>query len=165
MHVVMDGSWIQFGPAGRGSDDWGTGASGPPSTEDRLKGDWNELLASNKVEERPEAMLYVVIVTGSLLVLAGIAFFVYRICFRAKENTAKVITLDFDDADGTAEFLSTLEESDGTEDGNDGVFLMVYLPAPYEKTLTKIARAASTSSSHNDVEIVQLHTETSTDQE
>lgn len=128
------------------------------------QGYWNEL-TSNKVEERPEATLYVVIVMGSLLVLAGIAFFVYKRCFRVKESTAKVITLDFDDADGTAEFLSTLEEGDGIEDGNDGVFLMVYLPAPYEKTLTKIARAASTSSSHNDMETVQLHTETSTDQE
>ncbi len=69
------------------------------------QGYWNEL-ASNKVEERPEAMLYVVIVTGSLLFLAGIAFFVYKRCFRGKKNTAEVITLDFDDADGTAEFLS-----------------------------------------------------------
>ncbi len=37
MRVLMDSSWIQFGPAGRGSDDWGTGAAAPPSTEDRLK--------------------------------------------------------------------------------------------------------------------------------
>lgn len=128
------------------------------------QGYWNEL-TSNKVEDRPEVTLYVVIVTGSLLFLGGIAIFIYKRCFRVKENTSKVITLDFDDANGTAEFLSTLEEGDGAEDGNDGVFLMVYLPAPYEKTLTKIARVASSSSSHNDVEIVQLHTENSNDQE
>lgn len=35
----------------------------------------------------------------------------------------------------------------------DGVFLMVYLPSPYEQTLTRIARAASTSSS-KDVELL-----------
>lgn len=128
------------------------------------QGYWNEL-ASNKVEERAEVTLCVVIITGSLLFLIGIALFVYKRCFRVKENTTKVITLDFDDANGTAEFLSTLEEEDGAENGNDGVFLMVYLPAPYEKTLTKIARAASTSSSHNGVEIVELDTENSTVQE
>ncbi|XP_067278292.1 small integral membrane protein 28-like [Pseudorasbora parva] len=160
MRVLMDSSWIQFGPAGRGSYDWVAGASAPPSTENRLKGYWNEL-TSGKVEERAEVTLIVVIMTGSLLFLTGIVFFVYKRCSRVKENTAKVITLDFDDADGTAEFLSTLEEGDGTEEGNDGVFLMVYLPAPYEKTLTKIARVASTSSSHNDVEIVESDTESS----
>ncbi|XP_048061802.1 small integral membrane protein 28-like [Megalobrama amblycephala] len=164
MRVLMDSSWIQFGPAGRGSYDWVAGASASPSTENRLKGYWNEL-ASNKVGERAEETLYVAIITGSLLFLIGIALFVYRRCFRVKENTAKVITLDFDDANGTAEFLSTLEEGDRAEEESDGVFLMVYLPAPYEKTLTKIARAASTSSSHNEVEIVELDTENSTDQE
>ena len=30
---------------------------------------------------------------------------------------------------------------------NDGVFLMVYLPAPYEQSLTQLARAASITSS------------------
>ncbi|KAK2896368.1 hypothetical protein Q8A67_010856 [Cirrhinus molitorella] len=163
MRVLMNSSWIQFGPAGRGSYDWGTGASTPSSTENRLKGYWNEL-TSSKVEDRPEVTLDVVIVTASLLFLGGIAIFIYKRCFRVRQNTTEVITLDFDDTDGTAEFLSTLEERDGAEEGNDGVFLMVYLPAPYEKTLTKIARAASSSSSHNDVEIVQLHTENSNDQ-
>ncbi len=100
------------------------------------QGSWTEL-ASNKVEERPELTLYVIIATGSLLFLAGIAFFVYKRCFRGKENTAKVISLDFDDADGTAEFLSTLEEEDGAEDGNDGVFLMVYLPGPIRENSHK----------------------------
>ncbi|KAK7148105.1 hypothetical protein R3I93_012430 [Phoxinus phoxinus] len=160
MRVLLDSSWIQFGPAGRGSYDWVAGASAPPPAEDRLKGYWNEL-TSNKVEERAEVTLYVAITTGSLLFLMGFVFFVYKRCFRVEENTTKVITLD-----GTAEFLSTLEEGDRTEDGNDGVFLMVYLPAPYEKTLTKIARAASTSSSHTELEIAELHTENSnSDQE
>ncbi|XP_077080018.1 uncharacterized protein smim28 [Siphateles boraxobius] len=160
MRVLLNSSWIQFGPAGRGSYDWVAGASAPPSTEDRLKGYWNEL-TSHKAEERAEVTLYVAITTGSLLFLMGFVFFVYKRCFRVKEeNTTKVITLD-----GTAEFLSTLEEGDRTEDGNDGVFLMVYLPAPYEKTLTKIARAASTSSSHNELEIEELITENSSDQE
>lgn len=37
MRVLMDSSWIQFGPAGRGSYDWVAGASASPSTENRLK--------------------------------------------------------------------------------------------------------------------------------
>jgi len=123
------------------------------------QGYWYEL-TSNKVEERAEVTIYVAIITGSLLFLMGFVFFAYKRCFRVKENTTKVITLD-----GTAEFLSTLEEGDRAEDGTDGVFLMVYLAAPYEETLTKIARAASTSGSHNDLEIEEIHTENSSDQE
>lgn len=123
------------------------------------QGYWNEL-TSSKVEEKAEVTLYVAITTGSLLFLLGFVFFVYKRCSRAKETTTTVITLD-----GTAEFLSTLEEGDRSEDGNDGVFLMVYLPAPYEQTLTKIARAASTSGSHTELEIEELDTENSSDQE
>jgi len=37
MRVLLDSSWIQFGPAGRGSYDWVAGSSASPSAEDRLK--------------------------------------------------------------------------------------------------------------------------------
>lgn len=46
---------------------------------------------------------------------------------------------------------SPLPSSGSEQDVNDGVFLMVYLPPPYEQTLTRIARAASMSSKEGDV--------------
>lgn len=46
---------------------------------------------------------------------------------------------------------SPLPSSGSEQDVNDGVFLMVYLPPPYEQTLTRIARAASMSSRDGDV--------------
>ncbi|TRY85633.1 hypothetical protein DNTS_008794 [Danionella cerebrum] len=152
----MDNSWIQFGPAGRGSYDWDTGASAPPpSPGNRLQGFWNEP-SSIKPDERTQATPYVLTVVGSLLVLGGIIFFIYRRCFRAEETSGKVITLNLEDAEGTAEVLSSLEDS---EEANDGVFLMVYLSPPYEQTLSRIARAASSSSSHNDDHIVEISAE------
>lgn len=50
---------------------------------------------------------------------------------------------------GVVGFLSwRLPNSSSEQDAADGgVFLMVCLPSPYEPTLTRIARAASTSSS------------------
>ena len=63
---------------------------------------------------------------------------------------------DLQDPERNCELLSSLRRSRGQhqlpsssseQDVTDGVFLMVYLPSPYEHTLTRIARAASTSSS------------------
>ncbi|XP_051503451.1 small integral membrane protein 28-like [Myxocyprinus asiaticus] len=165
MRVLLDtveSSWIQFGPAGRDSYDWVAGTSAPPLTDNHLQGDWSEL-TSNKVKERMEITLYVVILAGSLLFLTVMAFLVYKGCSKIKKNTSSVIQLDFQDADSSAEFLSSLEEQEASEEGSDGLLLMVYLPAPYEKTLTRIARAASISSTRNDAEIVELD-ENSADQ-
>lgn len=68
---------------------------------------------------------------------------------------ANVIALeDLQDPERNCELLSSIRRSrrehqlpSSSSDQEDGVFLMVYLPSPYEQTLTRIARAASTSSS------------------
>lgn len=69
---------------------------------------------------------------------------------------------DLQDPERNCELLSSirrsreqhqLPSSSSEQDVTDGVFLMVYLPSPYEQTLTRIARAASTSSS-KDVELL-----------
>lgn len=76
---------------------------------------------------------------------------------------ANVIALEeLQDPERNCELLSSLRRSRGQhqlpsssseQDVTDGVFLMVYLPSPYEQTLTRIARAASTSSS-KDMELL-----------
>lgn len=74
---------------------------------------------------------------------------------------ANVIALeDLQDPERNCELLSSIRRSrrehqlpSSSSDQDDGVFLMVYLPSPYEQTLTRIARAASTSSS-KDLELL-----------
>ncbi|XP_059186725.1 small integral membrane protein 28-like [Centropristis striata] len=153
MRVLLESSWMRFGPAGRGSYDWVTG---PPPTQEKQGHNWNELVEDGKME----LVLYVVVPVASVLLLALLAGLVYRRCSRSKLSLANIIALDLEDAEGSAEFLSSLtrnaeRHTSTSSDGSDGVFVMVYLPPPYEETLTKITRAASLSSS-KDVESIKI---------
>ncbi|KAF4118300.1 hypothetical protein G5714_000351 [Onychostoma macrolepis] len=75
-------------------------------------------------------------------------------------RTGNIIALDLQDPERNAEILSSLTGNaerlnSSSSDLSDGVFLMVYLPPPYEDTLTKITRAASLSSG-KDVESIKI---------
>lgn len=105
-------------------------------------------------ERRSELVVYVVLPVSSVLVLALVAGLVYRRCSRTKLSLANIIALDLEDAESSAEILSSLtrnveRHTSTSSDGSDGVFVMVYLPPPYEETLTKFTRAASLSSSRD----------------
>lgn len=107
------------------------------------------------------SVTYIVIASISFLVLfiSILGFVVCRrrrgFSFNGKLGLANVIALeDLQDPERNCELLSSLRSNRGPlpsssseQDVTDGVFLMVYLPSPYEQTLTRIARAASTSSS------------------
>ena len=115
------------------------------------------------------SITYIAIATASfLLIFFSVLGFI--ICRRrrgfsvdGKLDLANVIALeDLQDPERNCELLSSLRRNRGQsqisscsseQDVTDGVFLMVYLPSPYEQTLTRIARAASTSSS-KDVELL-----------
>lgn len=115
------------------------------------------------------ATTYVAIATISvlLLFLSALGFLMWRrrrgFSLSGKLGLANVIALeDLQDPERNCELLSSirrsrrehqLPSSSSDQDVTDGVFLMVYLPSPYEQTLTRIARAASTSSS-KDVELL-----------
>lgn len=115
------------------------------------------------------SIAYITIATVSvlLLFLSALGFMLWRrrrgFSFNGKLGLANVIALeDLQDPERNCELLSSLRRSrehhqlpssSSEQDVTDGVFLMVYLPSPYEQTLTRIARAASTSSSH-DVELL-----------
>lgn len=107
-------------------------------------------------DRRSELVVYVVLPVISILLLALVVILTYRRCCRSKLTLANVIALDLQDP----EFLSSLtrnaeRHTSTSSDGSDGVFVMVYLPPPYEETLTKITRAASLSSS-KDVESIKI---------
>ncbi|KAI5625925.1 hypothetical protein C0J50_14479 [Silurus asotus] len=151
---------MKFGPAGRGSYDWMAGSSTPPPEEKQLQGyQWNELLSDQDV--KTELVLYVVLPLVLLFIFCLTAFVVYQRCSsRNKLGLANIIALDLQDADGGAEILASLtanaERLNSTSsDTSDGVFLMVYLPPPFEETLTKITRAASLTSG-KDVESIKM---------
>ncbi|CAK6978630.1 small integral membrane protein 28-like [Scomber scombrus] len=151
MRVLLDSSWMRFGPAG--SYDWVTGS---PSTQEKQGYNWNDLGEDRK----PELVIYVVLPIVSVLLLALMVGLVYRRCSRSKLSLANIIALDLEDAESSAEFLSSLtrnaeRHTSTSSDGSDGVFVMVYLPPPYEHTLTKITRAASLSSS-KDAESIKI---------
>ncbi|XP_029949369.1 small integral membrane protein 28 [Salarias fasciatus] len=155
MRALLESSWMKFGPAGRGSYDWVTG---PPSTQEKPGFKWNELQAGD--DRKSELAVYIVLPVVSVLLLALLLGLVYRRCSRSKLSLAGVIALDLQDAESSAEFLSSLtrnaeRHTSTSSDGSDGVFVMVYLPPPYEETLTKITRAASLSSS-KDVESIKI---------
>ncbi|AWP05014.1 Hypothetical protein SMAX5B_021287 [Scophthalmus maximus] len=156
MRRLLDSSWMKFGPAGRGSYDWVTGS---PSTPEKQGHNWNELdLAEDR---RSELVVYVVLPVVSVLLVALLLGLVYRRWSRSgKLSLANVIALDLPDTESSAEFLCSLtrnasRHTSTSSDGSDGVFVMVYLPPPYEETLTKITRAASLSSS-KDVESMKI---------
>ncbi|XP_029905489.1 small integral membrane protein 28 [Myripristis murdjan] len=159
MRVLLESSWMKFGPAGRGTYDWVTGSPSPPTLEKQLQGyNWNQLDPSE--DRKSELLIYVVLPTVSVLLLALLVILVYRRCSRSKLTLANIIALDLQDAESSAEFLSSLtynaeRHTSTSSDGSDGVFLMVYLPPPYEETLTKITRAASLTSS-KDIESIKI---------
>ncbi|KAG5278432.1 hypothetical protein AALO_G00098930 [Alosa alosa] len=159
MRTLKESSWMKFGPAGRGTYDWVTGAPSPPPLEKQLQGyHWNEL--SNNEDTSSEIILYIVLSATTLLALCILVLLLYRGCSRSKLSLANVIALDFQDAESGVEILSSLtgksERLPSTSsDVSDGVFLMVYLPPPYEETLTKITRAASLTSS-KDVDFMKI---------
>lgn len=117
-----------------------------------------------------KAIAYITVGTVSfvLLFLSLLFFLVWRrrrgFSLDGKLGLANVIALeDLQDPERNCELLSSirrsrrehqLPSSSSEQDVTDGVFLMVYLPSPYEQTLTRIARAASTSSSCKDVELL-----------
>lgn len=117
---------------------------------------WNDLGEDRK----SELVMYVLLPVVSVLLLALLLGLVYRRCSRSKLSLANIIALDLEDAESSAEFLSSLtrnaeRHTSTSSDGSDGVFVMVYLPPPYEDTLTKITRAASLSSS-KDAESIKI---------
>ncbi|XP_077379634.1 small integral membrane protein 28 [Festucalex cinctus] len=159
MRGLLESSWRRFGPAGRGSYDWLTPA--PPSAREQQGFNWNDLDDDRKYE----LLLYALLpATALLLLLALLAAALWRRCRRSsasKMGLANVIaTLDLQDAEsgggGTDLLLSSLSRHASTSSaGSDGVFVMVYLPPPYEETLSKITRAASLASS-KDAESVKI---------
>ncbi|KAM9857127.1 uncharacterized protein smim28 [Aulostomus maculatus] len=153
MRGLLESSWMRFGPAGRASYDWVTAA---PSTQDKQGYNWSDL----GEERKSELLLYVVLPSVSVLLLALLVGFVFRWWSRSKFSLASIIALDLQDAESSAEFLSSLtrnaeRHTSTSSSGSDGVFVMVYLPPPYEETLTKITRAASLSSS-KDTESIRI---------
>ncbi|KAM8771876.1 small integral membrane protein 28 isoform 2-T5 [Acanthopagrus schlegelii] len=155
MRALLESSWMRFGPAGRGSYDWVTGS--PPTLQKQGQNP-NELDLGE--DRKSELVVYVVLPVVSVLLLALLAGFIYLRCSRSKLSLADIIALDLQDAESSAEFLCSLtrnaeRHTSTSSDGSDGVFVMVYLPPPYEETLTKITRAASLSSS-KDAESIKI---------
>lgn len=105
-------------------------------------------------------VLYICLPIFSIFLLVLMVGLIYHFCFRRKLSHANIIALDFQDGDCNAEFLASLtrnalRHTSTSSDGSDEVFVMVYLPPPYEETLTKITRPASLSSS-KDVESIKI---------
>lgn len=159
MRTLLDSSWMKFGPAGRGSYDWVAGSPSPPALEKQVAGyHWNELNPGE--ESGAELLVYIFLPVLCLLVLGLLALLVYRSCSHSKLSLASLLALDLQDAESSAQFLSSLtgngeRHTSTCSDMSDGVFLMVYLPPPYEETLTQITRAASLTSS-KDAESIRI---------
>ncbi|KAM6915907.1 uncharacterized protein FYW49_009010 [Xenentodon cancila] len=163
MRSLLESSWMRFGPAGRDSLDWSTVPSALPSTDRQATGQ-----SSGEAILSFGSITYIAIATSSFLLLffSILSFVICRrrrgISLDGKLDLTNVIALeDLQDPERNCELLSSLRRNRGQhplssssseQDVTDGVFLMVYLPSPYEQTLTRIARAASTSSS-KDVEL------------
>ncbi|TSK18028.1 Small integral membrane protein 28 [Bagarius yarrelli] len=159
MSKSPESSWMKFGPAGRGSYDWMAGASSAPLEEKQLQVyHWNELLTEQDV--KTEIILYIILPMVLLFIFCLTAFLIYQRCSRSKLGLANIIALDLYETDSSAEILASLtanaeRHNSSSSDTTDGVLLMVYLPPPYEETLTKITRAASLSSG-KDVECIKI---------
>ncbi|KAM7385213.1 hypothetical protein PAMP_001307 [Pampus punctatissimus] len=165
MRSLLESSWMKFGPAGRDSLDWSPGPSALPSTDRQAPGHQS----SGEAIISAGSIAYITIATVSFLFLflSALGFLIWRrrrgFSFSGKLGLANVIALeDLQDPERNCELLSSIRRSreqhqlptsSSEQDVTDGVFLMVYLPSPYEQTLTRIARAASTSSS-KDVELL-----------
>ncbi|KAM4599539.1 uncharacterized protein V3H82_005581 [Fundulus diaphanus] len=162
MRSLLESSWMRFGPAGRDSLDWSTVPSPLPSTDRQAggQGSGESIISAGSIT-------YIAIASASFLLLF-VSILGFLICRRrrgfhldGKLDLANVFDLeDLQDPERNCELLSSLRRGRGQlpstgseQDVSDGVFLMVYLPSPYEQTLTRIARAASTSSS-KDVELL-----------
>ncbi|XP_028978061.1 small integral membrane protein 28 [Esox lucius] len=158
MRTLLESSWMRFGPAGRASIDWVTGSPSPPTVERQLQGyRWDELNPDQK--GKSELNLYVVLSVATLLVVSLLVLMGYRRCTSRKLSLAQLISLDLQDAESSAQFLTSVtgrgeRHTSTCSDTSDGVFLMVYLPPPYEETLTKISRAGSLTSG-KDIETVK----------
>ncbi|KAM8859054.1 uncharacterized protein smim28 [Spinachia spinachia] len=161
MRSLLESSWMKFGPAGRDSLDWSPGPSALPFPSGQAAGQ-----SSGEAIISAASITVITVATVSLLLLlllllGGLGLLMWRrrrgLSFSSKLGLANVIALeDLQDPERNCELLSSIRRSQrhrvpsasSEQDPSDGVFLMVYLPSPYEHTLTRIARAASTSSSH-----------------
>lgn len=119
---------------------------------------WDEL--STDQDANTEIVLYVILPFVLLFIFCLTAFLIFRRCSRRKLSLSNIIALGLHDVDSSAEVLASLtanaERLNSTSsDTSEGVFLMVYLPPPYEETLTKITRAASLTSG-KDVESIKM---------
>ncbi|XP_051775199.1 small integral membrane protein 28-like [Erpetoichthys calabaricus] len=146
MWKLLESSWMKFGPAGRGAYDWVTGAP-PPLMEKQLQDEqWNEFPVHGDSEV--EIIFYFVLPTASLLLIGILAFLLYQRCGHRKTCPSNIVTVDLqEDGTSAADPLAVLtaESEQCPFDGShtEGVFLMVYLPPPYEKTVTKISKVGS----------------------
>ncbi|XP_077427404.1 small integral membrane protein 28 [Vanacampus margaritifer] len=153
MRGLLESSWRRFGPAGRGSYDWVTPA---PSAREQQGFNWND-------DRKYELWLYVVLPAAAVLLLVLLA--AAAVWWRCRSSVSKlglanVMALDLQDAESAADLLSSLSRgaerhASTSSAGSDGVFVMVYLPPPYEETLSKITRAASLGSS-KDAESIKM---------
>ncbi|KAM4750909.1 uncharacterized protein smim28 [Anableps anableps] len=155
MRMLLDSSWMRFGPAGDGLDDWVTGRL---TAQEQQSNDWPDMELEE--DRSSELALYICLPVVSIFLLVLLVGLIYQRCFRRKLSLTNIIALDIQDADGNAEFLASLtrnaeRHTSTSSDGSDGVFVMVYLPPPYEETFTKITRAASLSGS-KDVDSIKI---------
>ncbi|MED6264274.1 hypothetical protein CHARACLAT_013080 [Characodon lateralis] len=148
MRMLLDSSWMRFGAAGDGQDDWVTG---PLPTREQ-QNNWPDVTLEE--DRQLELALYIGLPIVTIFLLVLLVGLIYQRCFRRKLSLANIIALDTQVADGNEEFLASLtrnveRHTSTSSDGSDGVFIMVYLPPPHVETLTKITRAASLSSSQD----------------
>ncbi|XP_029106675.1 small integral membrane protein 28 [Scleropages formosus] len=148
MRTLLESSWMKFGPAGRGSYDWVTGTPSTPG-EKQLQGHhWNQLTPSE--ETGSEIIFYILLPAAFLLLISLLALLVYKRCSREKRGMTSLLEVSEDD----------IESFPGAgSDPSDGIFLMVYLPPPYEESLTKLTRATSCCSSKDVASAVRVAAE------
>ncbi|XP_077351743.1 uncharacterized protein LOC144001373 isoform X2 [Festucalex cinctus] len=101
----------------------------------------------------PTAAIAVATVSFLLLFLGVVAVALWRrkrgLALGGKLGLADVVALeDLRDPERNCRLLSSLRRLPSSA-SDDGVFLMVYLPSPYEGALSRIARAASASSAED----------------
>ncbi|XP_077437242.1 uncharacterized protein LOC144061063 [Vanacampus margaritifer] len=149
MRTLLDSSWTKFGPAGRDSLDWSSGTSADAQTDAQQQSSGGETRASSWGPAAAVALVTVLL----FLSLAGVALWRRRrglALVGGKLGLGDVIALeDLQDPERKCRLLSSLRREGRrlpSSASDDGVFLMVYLPSPYEGALSRIARAASAGS-------------------